>query len=65
MTPLTSDADAPSLSIRALIAEGAMAHGGRTTQVWDVVVGAEDSQKAIALFRCTQMLLYRATSSPA
>jgi hypothetical protein len=26
--------------------------------VWDVVVNAEDSGKKIALFRCTQMLLY-------
>jgi uncharacterized protein (TIGR00369 family) len=43
----------------ALLAEGTMAHGGRTTQVWDVVVSAEDSGKKIALFRCTQMLLYR------
>ncbi|HSJ85497.1 MAG TPA: PaaI family thioesterase [Acidimicrobiia bacterium] len=42
----------------ALISEGTMAHGGRTTQVWDVVVSAEDSGKKIALFRCTQMLLY-------
>ena len=43
----------------ALISDGTMAHGGRTTQVWDVVVSAEDSGKKIALFRCTQMLLYR------
>jgi len=43
----------------ALISEGTMAHGGRTTQVWDVVVSAEDSSKKIALFRCTQLLLYR------
>jgi uncharacterized protein (TIGR00369 family) len=42
----------------ALVSEGTMAHGGRTTQVWDVVVNAEDSRKKIALFRCTQMLLY-------
>jgi uncharacterized protein (TIGR00369 family) len=42
----------------ALLAEGTMAHGGRTTQVWDVVVSAEETGKKIALFRCTQMLLY-------
>ena len=41
-----------------MLSEGIMAHGGRTTQVWDVVVSAEDSGKKIALFRCTQMLLY-------
>jgi uncharacterized protein (TIGR00369 family) len=43
----------------AMVSEGTLAHGGRTTQVWDVVVSAEDSGAKIALFRCTQMLLYR------
>ena len=34
-------------------------HLGRTTQVWDVDVVNESSDKTIALFRCTQMILYR------
>jgi 1,4-dihydroxy-2-naphthoyl-CoA hydrolase len=34
------------------------AHLGRTTQVWDAVVTHRESGKAIALFRCTQMVLY-------
>jgi 1,4-dihydroxy-2-naphthoyl-CoA hydrolase len=34
------------------------AHMGRTTQVWDVVVTDQANGKTIALFRCTQMLLY-------
>lgn len=34
------------------------AHLGRTTQVWDVVVANEANGKTIALFRCTQMILY-------
>jgi len=34
------------------------AHRGRTTQVWDAVVSHRESGKTIALFRCTQMLLY-------
>jgi 1,4-dihydroxy-2-naphthoyl-CoA hydrolase len=38
--------------------EAKLAHGGRTTQVWDAVVKAEASGKTIALFRCTQMILY-------
>jgi 1,4-dihydroxy-2-naphthoyl-CoA hydrolase len=33
-------------------------HGGRTTQVWDAEVTNESSGKAMALFRCTQMVLY-------
>lgn len=34
------------------------AHTGRTTQVWDAVVTHRESGKRIALFRCTQLLLY-------
>jgi len=32
-------------------------HGGRTTQVWDATVTAEESGKTLALFRCTQVIL--------
>lgn len=38
--------------------EASLVHGGRTTQVWDAVVKDETAGKTIALFRCTQMLLY-------
>jgi 1,4-dihydroxy-2-naphthoyl-CoA hydrolase len=34
------------------------AHLGRTTQVWDAVVKHRESGKTLALFRCTQMVLY-------
>jgi 1,4-dihydroxy-2-naphthoyl-CoA hydrolase len=34
-----------------------MAHGGRTTQVWDAVVTGP-SGKTMAMFRCTQLVLY-------
>lgn len=33
-------------------------HAGRTTQVWDAIVTEERTGKTIALFRCTQMILY-------
>jgi 1,4-dihydroxy-2-naphthoyl-CoA hydrolase len=33
-------------------------HTGRTTQVWDAVVTHVDSRRTLALFRCTQMVLY-------
>ncbi|WP_077034237.1 PaaI family thioesterase [Pelomonas sp. KK5] len=33
-------------------------HLGRTTQVWDAVVTHRDTGKTIAMFRCTQMVLY-------
>lgn len=42
----------------AIACEGRMAHGGRTTQVWDAEVKDEATGKTIALFRCTQMMLY-------
>jgi 1,4-dihydroxy-2-naphthoyl-CoA hydrolase len=35
-------------------------HLGRTTQVWDATVTARDGGKVLALFRCTQMVLYPA-----
>ncbi len=34
------------------------AHLGRTTQVWDAVVSHLQSGRTLALFRCTQMVLY-------
>ena len=37
---------------------GTRAHSGRTTQVWDAEVKDETSGKTIALFRCTQLILY-------
>jgi 1,4-dihydroxy-2-naphthoyl-CoA hydrolase len=33
-----------------------LVHGGRTTQVWDAAV--RRGEKTIALFRCTQLVLY-------
>lgn len=34
------------------------AHLGRTTQVWDATVTHRESGRTLALFRCTQMVLY-------
>lgn len=39
------------------------AHMGKTTQVWDAVVSHKQTGKTIALFRCTQMILYPKTSA--
>lgn len=38
--------------------EARMVHGGRTTQVWDAEARHEETGKTIALFRCTQMVLW-------
>ena len=40
-----------------LACESRLVHGGRTTQVWDATVTRQDG-KTLALFRCTQLLLY-------
>ena len=37
-------------------------HKGRTTQVWDAEVTAGESERKIAVFRCTQMILWPKTS---
>ena len=34
-------------------------HLGRTTQVWDAEVSLEGEERRIALFRCTQMVLWQ------
>jgi 1,4-dihydroxy-2-naphthoyl-CoA hydrolase len=39
-------------------ADASIVHGGRTTQVWDVDVRADGTEKLIATFRCTQMVLW-------
>jgi uncharacterized protein (TIGR00369 family) len=38
--------------------EARLTHGGRTTQVWDAEAVNRTTGKTMALFRCTQMLLY-------
>lgn len=35
-----------------------LVHGGRTTQVWDAKI--RSGEKTIAVFRCTQLVLYEA-----
>lgn len=42
----------------AIACTARLVHGGRMTQVWDATVVSEDTGKPIALFRCTQMMLY-------
>ena len=34
-------------------------HLGRTTQVWDATLSEEGSGRVLALFRCTQMVLWK------
>lgn len=35
-----------------------LVHGGKSTQVWDAEVTAEETERKIAFFRCTQFLVY-------
>jgi len=39
-------------------AEARLVHGGRLTQVWDAQVRRVGETRPLALFRCTQMMLY-------
>jgi 1,4-dihydroxy-2-naphthoyl-CoA hydrolase len=39
------------------------AHMGKTTQVWDATVTHRETGRTLALFRCTQMVLYPKTSA--
>jgi len=41
-----------------LVCEARAQHLGRTTQVWDAVVTDEAGGRTLALFRCTQMILW-------
>jgi|SRR5471030_324704 len=41
-----------------VVATAKAVHLGRTTQVWDATVTNKATGKTIALFRCTQMVLY-------
>jgi uncharacterized protein (TIGR00369 family) len=43
----------------AIACRATPAHLGRTTQVWDAVVTNEATGGRIALFRCTQMVLWQ------
>ena len=42
----------------AIACRARIAHGGRTTQVWDATVTAEETGRTLALFRCTQAILW-------
>lgn len=41
-----------------VVATAKLVHLGKTTQVWDATVTNKATGKTIALFRCTQMVLY-------
>jgi 1,4-dihydroxy-2-naphthoyl-CoA hydrolase len=41
-----------------IVAVATPVHRGKTTQVWDALVTHRESGRTLALFRCTQMILY-------
>jgi uncharacterized protein (TIGR00369 family) len=43
----------------SILADAVCIHSGRTTQVWDASVIDESNGKTIAVFRCTQIILYK------
>lgn len=42
-----------------ILCEAIATHLGRTTQVWDAIVSSAETGRKMALFRCTQVILYR------
>jgi uncharacterized protein (TIGR00369 family) len=38
--------------------EASAVHAGRSTQVWDSAITVDGDGRAVALFRCTQLILY-------
>jgi len=41
-----------------LYGEARAVHLGRSTQIWDAVVSHGEERRKLALFRCTQLVLY-------
>lgn len=47
-----------TLTEGAAVVSATLLHGGRTTQVWDAAVEDEATGRLMAVFRCTQIILY-------
>jgi 1,4-dihydroxy-2-naphthoyl-CoA hydrolase len=47
-----------------IVAVATPVHLGKTTQVWDATVTHRESGKTIAMFRCTQLILYAKSKQP-
>jgi 1,4-dihydroxy-2-naphthoyl-CoA hydrolase len=41
-----------------IVAVATPVHRGKTTQVWDAIVTHKESGRTLAVFRCTQLILY-------
>jgi 1,4-dihydroxy-2-naphthoyl-CoA hydrolase len=41
-----------------IVAVATPLHRGKTTQVWDAIVTHKESGRTLAVFRCTQLILY-------
>ena len=42
----------------AAVCVAELLHGGRTTQVWDATITNESTEREMAAYRCTQLILY-------
>jgi 1,4-dihydroxy-2-naphthoyl-CoA hydrolase len=42
----------------ALVGRASRVHSGRSTQIWDATVTTEGEDRPVALFRCTQLVLW-------
>lgn len=46
----------------AVIGQATPLHLGRTTQVWDATITNESTEREMAAYRCTQLILYQSRS---
>jgi 1,4-dihydroxy-2-naphthoyl-CoA hydrolase len=47
-----------------IVAVATPVHRGKSTQVWDAVVTHKESGRKLAVFRCTQMIIYTKRKAP-
>ena len=47
-----------TLTEGTVLVSATMLHGGRTTQIWDAAIEDESTGRLMAVFRCTQIILY-------
>jgi 1,4-dihydroxy-2-naphthoyl-CoA hydrolase len=51
-----------TLTEGSIACRASLVHGGRTTQIWDAIVTDEATDRTLALFRCTQLVLRHDTA---
>jgi 1,4-dihydroxy-2-naphthoyl-CoA hydrolase len=48
----------------SIVAVATPVHRGKTTQVWDAIVTHKETGRTLAVFRCTQLVIYAKPKAP-